>query len=138
MVGIDSDGQVVVMRVSPQEAELLSFALRAGFETTSRAEYWIRHGVAQPSVRALSAALYESREVRCQRPWRALTQASRASRIRDDPARRPSGIRPLMPRARWRWSGPSPQGTGAASEGLSTHSMQIELATPAPSTNVNR
>ena len=45
--------------MSSEEAKLLSFALRAGFETTSRAEYWIRNGVAQPSVRLLTAAIYE-------------------------------------------------------------------------------
>ena len=58
MVEVSRDYDAVVMRMSPQEAELLSFALRAGYETTSRAEYWIRHGVAQPSVRALHAAVY--------------------------------------------------------------------------------
>lgn len=47
------------MRMSSEEAKLLSFALRAGFETTSRAEYWIRNGVAQPSVRVLAAGVYE-------------------------------------------------------------------------------
>lgn len=45
--------------MSSEEAELLSFALRAGFETTSRAEYWIRHGVAEPSVRAVAQGMYE-------------------------------------------------------------------------------
>jgi hypothetical protein len=59
MVEVSEDDESVVMRMSQQEAELLSFALRAGYETTSRAEYWIRHGVAQPSVRALQAAVYE-------------------------------------------------------------------------------
>jgi hypothetical protein len=53
------EDQEVVLRMSAQEAELLSFALRAGFETTSRAEYWIRHGVAQPSVRDVAAGIYE-------------------------------------------------------------------------------
>ncbi len=47
------------MRMSSGEAELLSLALMAGVETTSRAEYWIRHGVAQPSVRDLAAGIYE-------------------------------------------------------------------------------
>lgn len=59
MVEVSRDDDAVVMRMSPQEAALLSFALRAGYETTSRAEYWIRHGVAQPSVRALQEAVYE-------------------------------------------------------------------------------
>lgn len=58
MVEVIREGQDVVMRMSSQEAELLSYALRAGFETTSRAEYWIRHGVAQPSVREVGAGMY--------------------------------------------------------------------------------
>ena len=59
VVEISRTDEEVVMRMSSEEAELLSFALRAGFETTSRAEYWIVHGVAQPSVRALAAGIYE-------------------------------------------------------------------------------
>lgn len=59
VVEVTRDDAVVVVRMSRHEAELLSFALRAGYEATSRPEYWIRHGVAQPSVRALRAALYE-------------------------------------------------------------------------------
>jgi hypothetical protein len=58
MVEVSGVGDAVVMRMSRQEAALLSFALRAGYETTSRAEYWIRHGVAQPSVRALQNAVH--------------------------------------------------------------------------------
>jgi hypothetical protein len=49
----------VTLRMSADEAQLLSFALRAGFETTSRPEYWIRHGVAQPSARAVAEGIYE-------------------------------------------------------------------------------
>ena len=59
VVEISREDQEVVMRMSSEEGKLLSLALRAGFETTSRAEYWIRNGVAQPSVRALAAGLYE-------------------------------------------------------------------------------
>lgn len=59
MVEITKEDDAVVLRMSSLEAELLSFALRAGYETTSRPEYWIRHGVAQPSVRALQGAVYE-------------------------------------------------------------------------------
>lgn len=59
MVEIRREDREVVVRMSSQEAKLLSFALKAGFETTSRAEYWIRNGVAQPSVRALAAGVYE-------------------------------------------------------------------------------
>ena len=58
MVEVSRSENAVVMRMSAQEAELLSAALSAGYETTSRAEYWIRHGVTQASVRALQAALY--------------------------------------------------------------------------------
>jgi hypothetical protein len=53
-----SEGEVT-LRMSADEAQLLSFALRAGFETTSRPEYWIRHGVAQPSARAVAEGIYE-------------------------------------------------------------------------------
>lgn len=59
VVEVTSDDDAVVIRMSRQEAELLSFALRAGYETTSRAEYWIRHGVTQPSVHALQDAVYD-------------------------------------------------------------------------------
>jgi hypothetical protein len=59
VVEISREDQEVVVRMSSDEAELLSFALRAGFETSSRAEYWIRHGVAQESVRAVASGLYE-------------------------------------------------------------------------------
>jgi hypothetical protein len=59
VVEISKNGEEVVLSMPSEEAELLSFALRAGFETTSRAEYWIRNGVAQPSVQALAAGVYE-------------------------------------------------------------------------------
>jgi hypothetical protein len=49
----------VTLRMSADEAQLLSFALRAGFETISRPEYWIRHGVAQPSSRLVAEGIYE-------------------------------------------------------------------------------
>ena len=58
MVEVSGVDDAVVIRLSREEAALMSFALRAGCETTSRAEYWIRHGVAQPSVRALQDAVY--------------------------------------------------------------------------------
>ena len=81
------EGPEVVLRMSAQEAELLSFALRAGFETTSRAEYWIRHGVAQPSVRAFSGAVYEVATAECESSEVLLDLASRRRRTRDDPVR---------------------------------------------------
>ena len=49
----------VRLRLSSEEADPLSFALRAGFEATSRSEYWIRHGVSQPTARAVAEGIYE-------------------------------------------------------------------------------
>lgn len=59
MIEIRRDDDAVHMRLSSREAELMSFALRAGCETVSRAEYWIRHGVTQSSVRALQKAVHQ-------------------------------------------------------------------------------
>ena len=59
VVEISGDSDVVVLRMSPREAELLSVALQAGYEAVSRAEYWIRNGVTENSVRALSGVVYE-------------------------------------------------------------------------------
>ena len=53
------DDQTVSLRMTSEEARLLSFALRAGFETVSRPEYWIRNGVAQPSAQAVARAVFE-------------------------------------------------------------------------------
>lgn len=57
MIEIARDSEALVMRMSVEEGERLAFALRAGYETTSRAEYWIRHGLAQGDVRGLVAAI---------------------------------------------------------------------------------
>jgi hypothetical protein len=57
VVWIARDGDEVVLRLSSAEAERLTFALRAGYETVSRAEYYIRHGLAQGEVRELFAAI---------------------------------------------------------------------------------
>lgn len=57
MIEIARDGDHVVMHLSEAEAERLTFALRAGYETQSRAEYWIRHGLAQAEVRELVDAI---------------------------------------------------------------------------------
>lgn len=53
------DDQTISLRMTSKEAQLLSIALSAGFETVSRPEYWIRHGVAQPSAQAVAGAIYE-------------------------------------------------------------------------------
>jgi hypothetical protein len=53
------DDQTVSLRMTSEEARLLSFAIRAGFETVSRPEYWIRHGLAQPSAQTVAGAIYE-------------------------------------------------------------------------------
>lgn len=47
----------VVVHMTHEEAQRLTFALRAGYETVSRAEYYIRHGLSQPQVRQLVDAI---------------------------------------------------------------------------------
>jgi len=59
VIEISRDGDDVVMRLSSAEAERLTFALRAGYETESRAEYWIRHGLARGDVQELAAAIWK-------------------------------------------------------------------------------
>lgn len=88
VVEISRDDRDVVVRMSSEEAELLSFALRAGFETTSRAEYWISHGVAQPSVRELAAGVYA---VATGERESATTTVERGVEVEENPRRpRPS------------------------------------------------
>jgi hypothetical protein len=42
--------------MSHPEAERLAFALRAGYETVSRAEYYIRNGLSQPEDVSLTCS----------------------------------------------------------------------------------
>lgn len=53
---------VVEVRMTRAEAKRLAWALQAGVETTSRAEYFIRHGLSQPEVRHLVGALEDLSE----------------------------------------------------------------------------
>jgi hypothetical protein len=57
MVVIGSNEDAVIVRMTREEAQRLSFAISAGYETVSRAEYYIRHGLSQPQVRQLVDAI---------------------------------------------------------------------------------
>jgi len=57
VVDIGTDDDAVVVRITREEAQRLSFAISAGYETVSRAEYYIRHGLSQPQVRQLVDAI---------------------------------------------------------------------------------
>ena len=54
---IQFDGDSVHVEMTRAEAARLGFALREGYETTSRPEYYIRTGVSQPVVREIAGAL---------------------------------------------------------------------------------
>lgn len=57
LVDIQVEGDSVTVQTTRDEAARLGFALRAGCETTSRAEYYIRTGLSQPVLREITAAL---------------------------------------------------------------------------------
>lgn len=57
MVGIEVEEDAVVVRMTRQEAQRLSVAISAGYETVSRAEYYIRYGLSQSQVRQLVEAI---------------------------------------------------------------------------------
>lgn len=59
MVDVIREGDRVVVTMAAEEAERMSFALRAGTEGTSRAEYWIRHGVTKASVSEVARCIRE-------------------------------------------------------------------------------
>jgi len=59
-VDIQIEGDSVTVQMTRDEAARLGFALRAGFETTSRAEYYIRTGLSQPALREIAATLIAS------------------------------------------------------------------------------
>ena len=54
---IQPGDETVTVKMSREEAARLGFALRAGYETTSRAEYYIRTGLSQPVVREIAGRL---------------------------------------------------------------------------------
>jgi hypothetical protein len=58
----DEDG--VHVRLSRDEAFRLFLALRAGWETVSTAEYYIRHGLSQPNIEAVAGHLRSLAEAR--------------------------------------------------------------------------
>lgn len=56
---LEADRTQLALRMSSEEAAHLGVALAAGYESVSRAEYFIRTGLSEPQVRALSLALLE-------------------------------------------------------------------------------
>ena len=54
---IDVDGDRVLLELDREEAKRLSIALVAGYESVSRAEYFIRTGLAEATIREISALL---------------------------------------------------------------------------------
>ena len=54
-IRVDDDTVSLVM--TRDEATRLGFALRIGYEVTSRPEYYIRSGLSQPAVRAIAGVL---------------------------------------------------------------------------------
>jgi hypothetical protein len=52
-VDIRADQFLVEIRMSHPEAERLAFAIAAGYETVSRAEYYIRNGLSQPELQRI-------------------------------------------------------------------------------------
>jgi hypothetical protein len=57
-VGCDDAG--VSIALSRGEVSRLAVAIAAGYETVSRAEYFIRTGLSQPSVAQIVAALFSA------------------------------------------------------------------------------
>ena len=57
---IEAEGDSVTVQMTREEAARMGFALRANYETTSRAEYYIRTGLSQPVIREIAAALIAS------------------------------------------------------------------------------
>ena len=51
------EGDAVLLQMTQDEAVRLGVALIAGYETTSRPEYYIRTGLAQPVIREIARAL---------------------------------------------------------------------------------
>ena len=61
---IRSDVDSVSVRMTREEAARLGFAMRAGYEVTSRPEYYIRTELSQPVVREIASALIAAEAVR--------------------------------------------------------------------------
>jgi len=57
---IDADS--ITLRLAHDEAMRLGIAIAAGYETISRAEYFIRTGLSEPIMRQISGVLTNSRE----------------------------------------------------------------------------
>jgi hypothetical protein len=58
---IHIEGDAVSLRLTRAEAERLGVAMAAGYETVSRAEYYIRTGLSQPVVRQIAEILTSDR-----------------------------------------------------------------------------
>ena len=54
---IQAGGGSVTLQMTREEAARVGFALRVGYETTSRAEYYVRTGLSQPVIREIAADL---------------------------------------------------------------------------------
>lgn len=57
---IRSNDESVTLKMTREEAARLGFAMRAGYETISRPEYYIRTGLSQPLIREIAGALIEA------------------------------------------------------------------------------
>ena len=53
------EGDIVSLEMTRIEAARLGFALRAGYEATSRPEYYIRTGLSQPVLRSIARVLID-------------------------------------------------------------------------------
>jgi hypothetical protein len=56
-VELKFEGDSVTLRLRRAEATRLGVALAAGYETISRAEYFIRTGLSEPGIRQIAQAL---------------------------------------------------------------------------------
>lgn len=58
-MNIEVNGGTVSLTMTNAEAKRLGFALRVGYETTSRAEYWMRTSCSKPQVMEIARILIE-------------------------------------------------------------------------------
>lgn len=56
------DGDTVSMTMTKDEAARTGFALRAGYETMSRPEYYILTGLSQPVIREIARVLMDAQD----------------------------------------------------------------------------
>lgn len=54
---IQVDGERILLALDQDEAKRLGVALAAGYESVSRAEYFIRTGLAEPTIREIATVL---------------------------------------------------------------------------------